>query len=240
MTNSKILFYSNPVPLSKEVHAKAGLSKKTNYSFANKANVVPVNVAEFAQVAKYYPIVFSNANEGMPLAILGAELDQNLFVNKKGEWEKNYYIPAYVRRYPFTFMGSEKELLLCVDDKAESFNATAKKDDFKFFEDGEQAQVTKSALEFCKQYHEDYIMTREFMKMLNDNKLLVERKLTINIKGKDKPLELVGFSTIEEKAFLELDKDIVSEWHKNGALSALYSHLNSTSNWNVITEKLEK
>ncbi len=42
----------------------------------------------------------------MPVVVLGVLWDQNNFVDENGQWTAQY-VPAFVRRYPFVFAGSE-------------------------------------------------------------------------------------------------------------------------------------
>jgi hypothetical protein len=60
----------------------------------------------------------------LPMAVLGLENQQNLFVTENGSWEAAVYLPAYIRRYPFcmtrvTVDGKEQaERVACVEKRA--------------------------------------------------------------------------------------------------------------------------
>lgn len=232
------LFFKDPCPVQKDKHAKSGIKKEGKYAFARDTNTIPVNAAEFAETAKTYPIVFTVGDEPTPLAIVGAKKDKNIFVGKEGDWKEDVYIPAYVRRYPFAFSGEREKLTLCIDEAADLFVSKAKKNDLAFFDDGKQTEVLDSALKFCGQYHDDFLVTVEACKQLKKHNLLRERKLTIDLPGMKKPLNLTGFQTIDEEAFAKLDQKVIYEWHKNGILSLIYLQLLSGSNWSKIADKL--
>src|SRR4051794_24220509 len=100
--NSELpLFYKNPQPLEPVRHAKAGLSPKSDFSFATITNAVAITLPEFSSAAFNYPIVFSITTPVVPFAVLGIRDNENLFVNAQGVWRENAYVPAYIRRYPF-------------------------------------------------------------------------------------------------------------------------------------------
>src|SRR5688572_5579461 len=142
------LFYKKPVPLDAKAHKDLGLKKGFGLSFTKDVNAVPVNLIEMPQICHYYPIAFSPDANATPVAILGLRDNENLFVSKKGEWEENVYVPAYIRRYPFIFseMPGSDNLSLCVDMND---NVTESKGEQKFFGgDGKPSQLSQNALEF--------------------------------------------------------------------------------------------
>lgn len=94
------LFFRQPAVLDKERHAKAGLKPATSLNFAKSTNSLPLNTIEFLEASKHYPIVFTADAEPTPTAIVGME-QANYFVDAKGQWAANTYVPAYVRQYPF-------------------------------------------------------------------------------------------------------------------------------------------
>jgi hypothetical protein len=236
--NNQPLFFKTPVPLQIDKHADAGLSRKINFSFTKPTNSVPINVQEFGLVAKTYPIVFTGDDLSAPVAILGLENSQNVFVDSKGEWEKGAYIPAYVRRYPFAFTGNEEQLILCVDESSDRFKAKAGKDDDKFFDGKEQTEFTQAALQYCTEYQRDQAFSLAFAKALSEKGLLIERQITANLEGRDKPVVLGGFKVIDEEKVNNLDDKTVQEWYKNGFLALLSFQLLSMSNWQNVLMRM--
>lgn len=228
------LFYKNPFPITAERHGSAGLAVEENYLFAKNTNSVPVAASEIIIASKDYPIVFAGNDL---ICILGLENNKNFMVNADGMWAKDAYIPAYARRYPFAFMKVQGDnLLLCVDEASDRFLLKPKKKDLNFFEGKEQTKLTKTALEFCVNFHRDYFITENFVKAVNDAGLLKTSQLKVNAKNKKEPYSLSGFMVVDEKKFLELDTKTLQEWHKNGYLSLIYFHLQSLSNFNSLAK----
>jgi hypothetical protein len=73
--------------------------------FSLGLHAVPLGASEFALALRDYPIVFLQQAADAPLeavAILGMHEGQNLFVMPDGRWDRRTYIPAFIRRYPFS------------------------------------------------------------------------------------------------------------------------------------------
>ncbi len=240
-SNNQPLFFQNPVPLQIDKHAKSGLSKEINYKFAKDTNSAPVNIQEFGLIAKHYPIVFTPDEVSSPVAVLGLENSKNLYVNNKGEWEKDTYIPAYARRYPFAFTGTnDSQLVLCIDEASDRYKASANKDDDKFFSNKEQTEFTKSALQYCADYHRDQKITLQFTQALKDKGLLVTRQITATVPGRKEPVVLGGFSVIDEEKLAQLDEQTIVKWFRNGFLALINFHFLSSSNWQNLVSRLSK
>lgn len=242
-TGSLPLFYKEPTPLDAKKHVKMGLKKDFGLGFTREVNAVPINMIEMPQICHFYPIAFSPDDNATPVALIGLRDNENLFLNAKGEWENNTYIPAYIRRYPFIFseVPGNDQLTLCVDMGSDVVN---EKSDQKFFDkDGNPSQLAQNALEFCKSYHAAAQQTVEFSKALAQSGLLVDRQAEINIAG-DQKINFSGFRIIDEQKLAELDDADFLEWRKKGWLPFLYAHLFSGAQWQKLTmllnERLEK
>ena len=237
------LFYNKPVPLDKEKHASWGLKENFGFGFTQKVNAVPVNLIEMPQICHFYPIAFSPDGNATPVAILGLRDEENLFVNDKGEWEQNTYIPAYIRRYPFIFseVPGNDRLTLCID---ENTDIAAEKGPQAFFDrEGNPSDLANNALEFCKSYHAAAQQTLEFSKALADADILVQREAQINVAG-DKRINFSGFHIVDEQKLAELDDKTFLQWREKGWLPFIYAHLFSGAQWQnlstLLSERLPK
>ncbi len=233
------LFYKQPVPLDAKKHVKLGLKKDFGLGFTKGVNAVPINMIEMPQICHFYPIAFSPDDNATPVALVGLRDNENLFVDSKGEWQRNTYIPAYIRRYPFIFseVPDSDQLTLCVDQNEEIVNEQS---DQRFFSDqGEPTQLAKNALEFCKSYHAAAQQTVEFSKALAASGLLVDRQAEINV-GDGKKINFSGFRIINEQKLAELSDADFMEWRKKGWLPFLYAHLFSGAQWQRLTSLLNE
>src|SRR5204862_5966966 len=94
--------YDAIVPLQK-IH-RVLMPGRTTPVFCRSLNAIAVSIAEFAIAARDYPLVFASVDGGSafaPVIVLGIEQGENLFVDTAGEWDREVYFPAFVRRYPF-------------------------------------------------------------------------------------------------------------------------------------------
>lgn len=230
------LFYKNPTPLDRQKHADLALRKDFTFSFARDVNAVPVNLVEMPQICHFYPIAFSPDNSATPVAILGLRDGENLFVNEKGEWLEQAYIPAYIRRYPFIFseIPGGEQLTLCVDVNEEVIEENGEQ---KFFEGEEPSQLAQNALEFCKSYHAAAQQTLEFSQDIAASNLLVEREAQINVGNKAR-INFSGFKIIDEQKLAELPDEKILDWRSKGWLPFVYAHLFSGAQWQRLTRLL--
>lgn len=223
------IFYRQPEPLDVRRHKTMGLNDASDYGFAQGANAIPVHVAEFALVARDYPIVFVGGDNPMPVAIVGIRQNENLFVDANGGWAAGRYIPAYVRRYPFLFLRNESEnqLILCFD---RACNRVAEGAQNPFFEGDDPSEFTQKALEFATNVQQQFSATERFMELLRDRGLLVTQQRNFALfTGEQRAL--TDFQAVDEARFNELDDEAFMSLRKTGAVGAVYCHLVSLNSW---------
>ncbi len=80
------LFYKEPRPLQVELHGGKAIKRQIDYRFAASAHAVVLHTREFRLAAASYPIIFTDDAPAMPLAVLGYQVGQNVFVNDAGQW----------------------------------------------------------------------------------------------------------------------------------------------------------
>lgn len=231
------LFYKNPEPLDAKRHANLALRKNFGLGFTKGVNAVPVTMIELPQICHAYPIAFSPDENATPVAILGLRDNENLFVNDKGEWNSDIYIPSYVRRYPFIFseQAGGDQLTLCAEIND---NVTEENGEQRFFEaDGQPTSLAKNALEFCKSYHAAAQQTIAFGQDLHKAGLLVERSAEIIVPGGQK-INFSGFRIIDEEKLSKLDEKTFLDFRKKGWLPFIYAHLFSGAQWPRLTRQL--
>ena len=66
------------------------------------SSAIPLTIEEFPMVQRFLPIVFTVGENSIPIALMGLNEGVNVFVDDEGALlDENFYVPAYVRRYPY-------------------------------------------------------------------------------------------------------------------------------------------
>ncbi len=110
------MLYRQPELLSREVHGDLGMNASaTRFGFAGQAHICPLTVPEFAAAGLSFPIIFVG-DQMSPVAVLGLQEGQNLFMDENG-YLPDVYVPCYIRRYPFVLAGGDGEdrMLVAID-----------------------------------------------------------------------------------------------------------------------------
>lgn len=226
------LFYRTPTALTRERHSAAGVRASADYSFARGTNSLAINVFEFLEAAKSYPIVFTQGEVPSALAIVGLERE-NYFIDANGTWREGAYIPAYVRQYPFVLFEDQANtrLVLCVDEAAPHYQAVAGEGAERFYNhEGEPTEFTKRVMEFSSRYFEHHAITRNFAADLKKHDLLMPGNAELRLNS-GRTLALAGFWVVDEAKFNALSDEVFLEFRRKGWLPLLYLALASASNW---------
>ena len=234
------LFYVSPEPLSKEAHSGLGLKNlETPYAFTARTHLVPLTVTEFGPAALCYPIIFIGP-EKTPVAVMGVNADENLFVDEKGAYASDAYLPAYIRRYPFVLANdaAAQRMVVCIDSKAPMIGENP---DAPFFEDGEPSAYTKGAIDFCNNFEQEAQRTLSFVNLLKELDLFEEKTASYSppmANGQPgEPQTIAQYQGVSEAKLNALSGDKLKELSSNGALSQVYAHLISLFGWDRLIVK---
>lgn len=229
-----VLFYSQPEPLSAELHGSLGVNPVDKpYAFVAQSNVVPLTVTEFTPAALSYPVIFMGEQK-LPVAVMGLQAAQNLFVAPDGTFRPDAYVPAYVRRYPFVFANdsAQQRLLLCIDRGAPF---VAEGGQSPLFVGNEPSEYTKMAMEFCNNFEQERHRTEAFIKLLQDLDLFEIREARFTPRDETgapgKPQVLAEYYAVSETKMKSLSAEKMVELRDNGALGQIYAHLVSLLGW---------
>jgi len=232
--SGNVLFYSNPEPLAKELHSKLGLKRMDGpFGFARAGHAVPLTVGEFPLAALSGPIIFVG-DEKLPIAVMGLNAGENMFVQDNGLFEPGIYIPAYVRRYPFVFANDTtgQQMVLCIDRKAEFI---VEGGDMPFFEGKDPSEYTKNCIEFCNNFEVERQRTMSFVQVLKDLDLFETKTATFTPANPDgtagEPQKIAEYFGVSEEKLNKLPAAKLVELRDNGALGQIYAHMLSLIGW---------
>ena len=239
--SGNVLFYKNPQPLSSEQHGGLGVKKIDQpFGFLREAHAVPVTVTEFGMASTAFPIIFVG-QELTPLVVMGVRQKENLFVTAGGQTEPDFYVPAFVRRYPFVFANDDKadRLLLCVDRDAAM---VTNQPDTPFFNGAEPTEFTNNAIEFCKEFERQRRATVEFTNILKQLDLFEQKTVGFQPRSADgnpvgEQQKIADYWAVDEAKLNALSDEQFNQLRANGALGAIYAHILSLLNWQRIIQR---
>jgi hypothetical protein len=237
---TQLLFYTDAKPINANAHKDLAVKAGAEYGFARSVNSVPLTAAEFPLAAPEYAIVFAGKDDDVvPLVILGAQKDQNLYVADDGSW-KAQYIPAFVRRYPFVFAQSPdgKTLTLCIDEGFAGCNRDGRGERL-FDADGERTGYLEQVISFQRAYQQQHLRTRAFCKRLVDLGLLVPVTAQLGSAGGERRV-LSGLRVVDRNKLKDLDAETLKQLLQSDELELIYLQLHSMANLRVIGERLPK
>ena len=225
------LFYNGLEPLSSETHHDYRMRIMDRAPFLSGQHAIPVTVDEFPLVQRHMPIVFSVGPDAIPLGLMGLNEGVNVFVDDEGKLvEDTFYVPAYVRRYPFMLAKlrpDADELSLCFDPTADAIGAF--EDGEPLFADGNPSDVTKNVLQFNESFEQAGQRTQQFIAELKDLDLLMDGEVSIQPDNGDQPFIYRGFQMVNEEKLRDLRGDQLRKINQSGLLPLLYAHLFSLS-----------
>jgi hypothetical protein len=233
--SGNVLFYIAPEPLNREQHAKLALvHKERPYSFAVAGTAVPLAVTEFAPAALNYPVIFAG-DDRVPLAVMGLNNGENLFVKADGAFEIGAYIPAYIRRYPFVLANDETQdrLIVCIDRGSDLLAEGGQTP--LFDAQGEPTEYTQNCIKFCDDFEIERRRTDSFVQLLKDNDLFELKKAVFTPQDANgqagEPQIVAEYFGVSEEKLNALSAEKTKELQASGALAQIYAHLVSLSGW---------
>ncbi|MEQ7874806.1 SapC family protein [Sphingomonas sp. ASV193] len=225
--------YADLQPIQRPVHGDKMFKRIDGIRTLGRTHAVPVTVDEFVLVQRHFPIIFSSGEAPVPLALMGLNEGVNTFFDAEGQPrnpDETFYIPAYVRRYPFMLSRLQQDsdqLSLCVDPTAGAIVDTG--GDTQLFDGEQPSAATNEILAFCEQFEQAGQRTTAFMRELQDLKLLMEGEVAIQPDGAQQPFIYRGFQMVDEEKFRELSGDKLRKLNQSGGLGVIMSHLFSLS-----------
>ena len=230
------LLYQSLEPINFAKHGKLKVRPSVSAPQIAKAHAVPVTIDEFSLAQRFYPIVFTDDENPVPIALMGLNEGTNVFFDDNGRvLDAANYIPAYIRRYPFilvrTRSGSE-EMSLCLDPQSDVIGDFP--DGQVLFEGNQPSGTTKAILGFCEQFEEAAQRTSAFLEELKRSDLLVEGEVSILPHGFEQPFVYHGFRQVDEEKLRNLSSDDLRRLAQNGTLPLIFAHLFSLPHMRTI------
>ncbi|MCZ4317314.1 SapC family protein [Comamonadaceae bacterium G21597-S1] len=223
-------------PVNKDLHAKKRVKEITSFSFASKFHVAYVTLQEFTRAASIFPIVFledKQKDEFRPVVLLGLKPGVNVFVDADGKWQASY-IPAVIRRYPFTLTpgGENGQFIVCIDEESSLVSET---EGAAMFDDsGAPTQVIDNVKRYLSELQQMEVSTHEFCSFLAKHNMFTP--LNLRVRETSGVKDIAGCYVINEERLNNLSDELFLEIKNKRYLPAVYAHLISLAQ----TERLVK
>ncbi len=227
---------ANHVLVNNVDHKDIKINNQRHAKFGDNIWYTQTFPLEFRSVQAYYPIFFiknPQTAKFLPVSLFGFKNDENLFLSEQG-WDAGY-IPLMIQRQPFmigrqtvTEDGQEKEHRVLTLD-IEHPRVNKEEGHALFLEFGGNSEFLDRAADMMETIHHGVEDSENFVNMLTEFELLEPFTLDITLNDNSKN-EMVGFYTINEEKFKQLDDDIVVKLHNQGYLHAIYMTLASHGN----------
>lgn len=234
-----LYLYEQPELLSRDAHGSLGINRIEHpYKFARDARVLPLTLPEMATAQMHYPIIFTDPDNPLPLAAVGANADNNLFVDDDGRWASGVYVPAYARCYPFSLAaaGTGDQFAAVIDRAAEMISDNPEQ---PFFDGDNVTPQTQAMIDFCGRYDAERRRTLEFGRKLAELGLLAGHKAARTSHAGEQET-IANYIAVDRGKLRELGAEIIEELMQNEYLECIYAHLFSLENWSRLIERRNK
>lgn len=230
--------YRSVVPFNRKKHI--GLAPRPEVPFGAELHAVYVTATEFPLAARYYPIVFVRepaTEDFLPMAVTGLAARHNLFVDGNGQWQRDVYIPAYVRRYPFCIAqllddkGATDKTLICVDESALEPSAHPLID-----ARGESTSSWETMEKFLSDMEEARRLTNRLCRELEDLDLLETFEAQAYLK-QGSQFHLKNMFRVTEERLRQVPGDVLEELVANSDLGRVYAHVLSLDNFKFLIDR---
>jgi hypothetical protein len=220
--------YRSIVPITEKTHLTKKVKPLKDFNFAQNVNLASVMAHEFSKAGAVYPIVFLEdkaSDTFRPVVLLGLEEGENLFV-EDGKW-KSSYVPAIIRRYPFTLASSNEEgrFTICVDDESELLND--EEGEALFDEEGNASELMERVKKYLGELYQMEKFTTQFCQEMQEKNMFTPLNMRVKVANEIKSLG--GAYVINEERLNALSDEAYLELRSKQFMAVIYSHLTSLS-----------
>jgi len=227
-----MLFYERLAPLNRDAHARLRL-RSDGFGFAARTNSAPLLAVELPEAARSFPILFVDigASQVFPIALLGLRAAENLFVGEDGAWDRDAYVPAFVRRYPFVLAG---DMTVLIDEGCPALNEA--EGDPLFASEGSNSPLLDTTLGFLRGFQDEVARTQVLIASLTEFELLKPVSLKIVAEQGDEH-HLDGLQVVDSDKLAALDDQAVLRLFRSGELAWIQAHIASLAGLDALNRR---
>lgn len=227
--------HRQPVALDRTAHGKLLLNSPTepDLSFSAGLNSIFVAAGEFADACREFPLVFVRSGatvdgvpEYAPLAVLGLQKAQNLYLVDGRRWRADY-VPALLRTYPFCISRlNDERFAVCLDMAWPGVNELQGQP--MFTPEGEPTELMSNTVKQLEVLEAEIQRTRALCTTLA--KLGAMKGMRFDATTPEGRTHSVdGFFMVDAEVMQALPDATVGELHRSGVLGLVQLHWASLS-----------
>jgi hypothetical protein len=208
--------------IAKSTHANKRWKRYASYLFAAKEALAPLVAQELPRAVLHLPIAFVRQNDQFaPVAVLGIQPGQNLFVAPDGRWLGGY-TPAAYRSHPFGLANlPDGQQVLAFD--ADSGLLTEAAGEAFYDSEDRPTQAVQDVLAFLTQVQANRAQTQRICQALAEHQLVQPWPITLQTETGERQVD--GLYRIDEAALNALPAESLKALQQAGAMPMVYAQL---------------
>lgn len=219
-------------------HHDLRLIARGGRAYGDGVNQVLVYPTEFEVAAREFPILLRPDAEGRlrPVAVLGLERDDNLFLGPDGSWQSDY-VPAVLQSRPFGIAaaGDGRDIQILVDPDHPRLSRTAGEP--LFLEHGGQAPALEAMLGTLRAIYVGSTLLDPLVEALAIAGLL--RPFDIQLRaGPDRAYAISDAMTIDRERLAALGGTELEALHRQGFLQSAFMLAASLGNMQRLVDRM--
>jgi hypothetical protein len=219
-------------------HHDLRLIARGGRAFGDAINQVLLYPTEFEVAAREFPILLRPDAEGRlrPVAVLGLERDDNLFLGPDGSWQ-SAYVPAVLEARPFAIAADESgaDLQILVDPDHPRVSRTTGEP--LFLEHGGNAPALEAMLGTLRAVYVGNTLLDPMVEALAAAGLL--RPFDIQLRaGPDRAYAISDAQTIDRERLAALNGDELATLHRAGFLHSAFMLAASVGNLQRLVDRM--
>ncbi|MAC84321.1 MAG: peptidase [Arcobacter sp.] len=216
------------VPLVENQHKEIKVKPIDNFDFVKGTHLASVMAHEFSRASSTYPIVFLEDKQNdkfRPVVMLGLDEGENLFI-QDNKWNATY-IPAIIRRYPFSLSRTQEDgrFVICIDEESEFINK--EEGEALFDKDGKATQIIERVKKYLTELQQMEMFTDQLCEYLKSENMFTPLNMKVKVGNEIK--NVAGAYIINEERFNSLTDEKFLELRSKNYFPPIYSHLSSLS-----------
>lgn len=208
----------------------------TDFLAFRSLTTIPIGYSEVSELCCDYPIVVLGGETPRLVVVTGIDPERgNLALTKEGKWRGDY-VPAFLRRYPFTLVRvDENHLTLGVDLQSGCFSDPSGK--ALFDGEGKPMEWVTKEMEFLQNLEREMERTNALMKVWQEEGVLEEQILSYKLGGEEK--KIGGFFAPNVEKIHTFEDEKVLQWARNGWLELVAFQQRSMRNFSKLVALAE-